>query len=246
MNNVYEKVKHKFSSTKDYNTNSIVQNNVKEQLLDISYKLVENIKISNILNLGIRNMSEPLELYNKFNPKKLDIADLTLANITTENFSKQNINFFELNFDEELHLLNSKYDLIFSNMSFQWSKDLNELIKNLEAKLNEKSVLSFTTLLSDNFYEISKILRVNEMPTRDSVLRIVDNHNLMSLYTDVFYYTLEFHNFSSLIDHLRKTGVHTYTGESSEINFRQIRNLLNKDYSYKLTYHVGLFICYKE
>ncbi|MBK2044131.1 biotin synthase, partial [Allofrancisella guangzhouensis] len=157
--NKYNKIKQNFFYANEYSNNATVQTLVRKQLLNISLEFV-NTPVNNLLCLGVRNTSELLELNNTFQPNTLDIVDLALPNLSNSQiYNVKNISFFELNFDQDLHLLTKSYDLIFSNMSFQWSNNLNNLISNLKRKLNSKSLLAFSTLLSGNFYEITNTLR---------------------------------------------------------------------------------------
>ncbi|QIV94650.1 biotin synthase [Allofrancisella frigidaquae] len=242
----YNKIKQNFFYANEYSNNATVQNLVRKQLLNISLEFV-NTPVNNILCLGMRSTSELLELNNMFQPNTLDIVDLALPNLSNSQVYKdKNINLFELNFDQDLHLLTKNYDLIFSNMSFQWSNNLNNLISNLKRKLNNKSLLTFTTLLSGNFHEISNILRVNKMLSKDTTIKIIKDNKLECLYNKSFYLTLRFENFKKLTTHLKNTGVNTYTGSLNKVSFSTIKNLYKQSNDCKLTYHIGLFICYKE
>ncbi|AJC48973.1 hypothetical protein SD28_04655 [Allofrancisella guangzhouensis] len=244
--NKYNKIKQNFFYANEYSNNATVQTLVRKQLLNISLEFV-NTPVNNLLCLGVRNTSELLELNNTFQPNTLDIVDLALPNLSNSQiYNVKNISFFELNFDQDLHLLTKSYDLIFSNMSFQWSNNLNNLISNLKRKLNSKSLLAFSTLLSGNFYEITNTLRTNKMLPKNTILKTIKDNKLTCLYNRSYYLTLRFDNFKQLTAHLRNTGVNTYTGSLNKVSFSTIKNLYKQSNDCKLTYHIGLFICHKE
>lgn len=148
--NIYDQVKSNFSKAYGYSKNSTVQNQVRQLLLvqTINHsKLVNYNHTDTILNLGVRDFSEPLELSKIFCANKIDVCDIVLpknsANI-------DNINTFKLNFDKDLELISGNYDLVFSNMSFQWSQNLELLIKNISNKLNNRAILAFSIVLDNN------------------------------------------------------------------------------------------------
>lgn len=243
--NKYKNIKDNFSSTDSYTKNAIVQTNVRENLIT---KCLDNLKmrnIKNILNIGVRDISEPIELQNRFLAKQIDVIDLTLENISEQTKNK-NITFHELNFDKDLDKLPQKYDLIFSNMSLQWSKDLNKLLETLNKKLNEQSMFAFSTLLEKNFHELSGIFRINKMLTKESILNLMKKNGLICLYEESYFYKLDFNSFSDLRNHFKSTGITTYTGKNSSSKAFSVRSLIKNKSIYSLTYHVGIFICYKN
>ena len=244
MNN-YECIKTKFSDLDSYDKNAIVQKDVRNNLINRCKNILRENNLESILNIGVRSIDEPIELYNKFSPKKINVADLTLKNISDSKKSR-NISFYELNFDQDLDKLPQNYDLIFSNMSLQWSSNLNKLLQSLEQKLDNQSILAFSTLLEKNFHEIADLLRVNKMLSKESILSYIKNNNLLCLHSESYFQTLNFQTFKDLTNHFKSTGIDTYTGENKNNNLSKIRNLIKTGSSYDLSYHVGLFICYKQ
>ena len=241
----YECIKTKFSHVDYYIKNAIVQKNVRGKLINKCKNILRKNSIESILNIGVRDINEPIDLYNKFSPKKIDVIDLTLKNIDKATKGK-NISFHELNFDYDLDKLSQNYDLIFSNMSIQWSNDLNKLLKVLEQKLNQGSILAFSTLLDENFHEVADIFRVNEMLPKESILKSIKNNSLLCLHVESSFHTLNFKTFKDLTNHFKSTGISTYISEWNNINIHKIRNLIKSNSTYNLSYHVVLFICYKQ
>ena len=244
MNN-YLYIKDKFSNADLYTKNAIVQKDTRENLIDKCQDLLKIDNIESILNIGVRDIDEPIELHNKFSPKRIDVIDLTLKNISKPT-KTENIFFHELNYDQDLYKLPQKYDFIFSNMSIQWSKDLNKLLGILKQKLNEGSTLAFSTLLENNFYELEGIFRINKMLAKTVILNFIKDNGLHCLYEESFFYTLKFETFNDLKNHFKSTGISTYTGKNNSSNAYGIRNLVKNNSTYSLSYHVGLFICSKQ
>lgn len=164
----------------------------------------------------------------------------------TEKFKHTNINTLKLNFDTDLRLLKNSYDLIFSNMSFQWSQDIELLIKNLATKLNNRAILAFSTVLDNNFHQVKDILRINKMHSSSNILDFIRKSNLNCLHHEDLYLDIRFNNFKELTNHLKSTGVNTYTGSNNKPNFSNIKKFLTNTDRINLSYHIGLFICFKE
>lgn len=243
---IYNKVETNFSNANQYTQKSSIQNKVRQLLLaeTLKYsKLLNYNHIHKILNLGVRDLSEPLELNKAFNPNKIDIGDIA----PPQNFNSiKNLNTYKLNFDKDLDIVANDYDLIFSNMSFQWSQDFKSLIENIASKLNNRSILAFSTILDDNFYELKDILRINSMHNKSSILEFIKKANLNCLYDNSFYINQNFNSFKEVINHLKSTGVNTYTGNKASHNYKRIKQLYSDKNQFSLSYHIGLFICFKE
>ncbi|MDE4996805.1 biotin synthase, partial [Francisella tularensis subsp. holarctica] len=79
---------------------------------------------------------------------QIDACDISLSK---NSHIMSNIKMLKINFDKVLRLLKNDYDLIFSNMSFQWSQIIEKLIRNLTKKLYNSEFFYFSTLLVYNF-----------------------------------------------------------------------------------------------
>lgn len=243
---LYNKVEINFSNANQYTQKCSIQNKVRQILLaeTLRYsKLLNYNHIYKILNLGVRDLSEPLELNKTFNPNKIDIGDIAPPQ-NSKNI--KNLNAYKLNFDKDLNIVANDYDLIFSNMSFQWSQNFENLIKNISGKLNNYSILAFSTILDNNFYELKDILRINKMHSKASILEFTKKANLNCIYNNSFYLNKSFNNFREVINHLKSTGVNTYTGNKANFNYKKIKQLYSDQKQFKLSYNIGLFICFKE
>ncbi|WP_150467369.1 biotin synthase [Francisella sp. SYW-9] len=243
---LYNKVEINFSNASQYTQKSSIQNKVRQMLLaeTLRYsKLLNYNHIDKILNLGVRDLNEPLELNKTFNPNKIDIGDIAPPQ-NSKNI--KNLNTYKLNFDKDLNIVGNDYDLVFSNMSFQWSQHFEHLIKNISNKLNNNSILAFSTILDNNFHQLKDILRINRMHSKSATLKFINNSNLTCLYDNNFYINKSFNNFKEVIGHLKSTGVNTYTGNKINYDYKKIKQLYSNQNQFSLSYHVGLFICFKE
>ncbi|MBD5784511.1 biotin synthase, partial [Francisella tularensis subsp. holarctica] len=60
------------------------------------------------------------------------------------------------------------------------------------------------------------------------------------------YLDFRFSNCRELANHLKSTGVNTYSCNDNKQNFSSIRKLCLISNHINLSYHVGLFICFNE
>ena len=65
------------------------------------------------------------------------------------------------------------------------------------------------------------------------------------IYKNQSFSSLHFDNFRDLINHIRDTGVNTYTGSNNNNHIKQVRENLRQNTKQKLTYHIGMFILQK-
>ena len=109
----YDKIKHAFSENiNEYNQLSTTQEKVKQQLISKVSQLANTSVSCKLLNIGIRDIDEPIQLKKVLNVQSIDAIDISLQNIKS---SDSTINLYEMNFDKDLQGLDKKYEIIFIN-----------------------------------------------------------------------------------------------------------------------------------
>ena len=139
------------------------------------------------------------------------------------------------------------YDLIFSNMSFQWSLDLIALIKKIHSILLSDGILAFSIPLSGTFYELN-LGHVNQLFTQDKILDILNEIGFTTIYhysesiTNVFdSVPLALHSIKSIgANCLPQSMNKTLCGKSITEKFFK-----KNEPPYTLTYQIGYFILKK-
>ncbi len=234
----YSIIKNNFAkASSSYISNAIVQKNIQNTLLKSSTFLTN---VNTILNIGIRDISEPNKLSSIFDNAKIDAIDITLDGISTDN---DNISLHQLNYDTELDSLPSEYDLVFSNMSLQWTKDFPSLIKKLRYKIKPNGYLIFSVPIAGNFAELENILRTNSMPKFESIIDILIKNDFYPI-SQKINQEIRFGDFRSMLRHIKKTGINSYTGSQAP-NTAKLRTFIRQNNPTNLTYKAGIFICKK-
>lgn len=217
---------------------------------DKNYKYYdENAHVQKIVAENLLSFFEK----DKFYESILEIGCGTgiLTKKITENFKFKNLYVNDF-FDTQEYIKNISYTrfikgdmdsipfdgctLILSSSVFQWSKDLENLIKKLSATSQE---IGFSIYLKDNLKEIENHFSLAlDYKTEDDILEILKKY-----YSNIKFHSEELAlNFKSPLDalkHLKLTGV---TGLSNGSSFTKIKSYEDT----VLTYKVGYFICKKE
>lgn len=211
-----------------YNKNAIVQ---KETAFILSKFLPEDIgQYKKILELGCGTGFFTRELIKKVSAENLILNDF----YNTEKYFRE-INYKKFLTGDMINFLNEPYDLIVSSSCFQWSNDLEFLIKSISNCTNN---LVFSIYLTGNMQEIKNHFGVglkyhNKEEIEDILRKYFENVNSFEKETILFFDT----PFEAL-QHIKKTG----TSMKTKVPISKIKSYTEK----KLTYRVGCFSATKK
>jgi len=152
--NIKLQIKKNFEkAAKTYNQYGILQHEVGRRLID----RLEIIKINpkNILDLGSGTGYTSKKLIEKFPEANYFLTDLAFNMLDVSRQELADNNIFHINSDmETLPIAENSMDLIFANLSFQWSFNLEKTIKECYKILKPNGLLIFTTLGIDTLWEL--------------------------------------------------------------------------------------------
>lgn len=114
----------------------------------------------NILEIGCGTGIFSEKILKRFPNSKIDLLDISHAMIETSRKklgSNPNLNFIVE--DVESYNPEKKYDLIFSNATFQWMNDQNELFKHLYSILDYGGKIVFSTFGEKTYFELGESLK---------------------------------------------------------------------------------------
>lgn len=212
-----------------YNKNALVQRKTAEKLLNLSKEYFDKRNFESIYEIGcgtgiftrifLKNFkAEKIILNDIFDVKKflqdIDYTKFILKDMDRENFPK--------------------VSLIVSSSVFQWSKNFEELVKNISKSCR---YLVFSIYLEDNLLEIKKHFSISlNYMTAEEIENILKKYfKNIKKERETF-----IENFNSPIEalrHLHNTGVTGF--KKTEI--KKIRSFSSTE----LTYKVGYFLCEK-
>ena len=215
-------IKNEFSKhANEYSSNNIIQ-----QI--IAKSLVRNLKTNpkKILELGCGSG----QIFNYVNwdidfYKAIDFSP-EMCKLHPRN-SKVEVKCYDFDSKEFIEeIKNDSYDLVISSSALQWSKNLDEIVKNLSYITNEINTVLFT---SNTFKTIQNITN-----TKSPILSEKDIKEAFSNYFncefETIMYKLEFDNKKDLFDYIKNSGV---SGEGSSLGFKNAKKLYRE---YNLNY----------
>jgi malonyl-CoA O-methyltransferase len=155
-------------AAKTYDASSLVQQQVGGRLIG----LLKNIRceFNKALDLGCGSGLTTQLLMNTMTFNSMTAIDISnnLIEIAQERLTQPNIHLKIANYDE-LETIDPFFDLIFSNMSLQWSDDFNLLLKKISNHLLSSGVFAFSIPVVGTFCELQSISR-NEYYTHQEVI----------------------------------------------------------------------------
>lgn len=206
-----------------YNENAVVQ---KEAAIILSQFLPENInQYKNILELGCGTGFFTRELVKKISAKNLILNDF----FNTEKYLSE-INYKKFLAGDMQNFLNEQYDFIVSSSCFQWSDDLDFLIKSI-SKCTDNLV--FSIYLAGNMAEIKNHFGVGlKYYSRNEIENILKKYfkNIDSFEKETI---LVFDTPLKALEHIKKTG----TSMKAKVPLSKIKSYTET----KLTYKIGFF-----
>lgn len=206
-----------------YNVNGIVQKKAAETL---SKMLSEDIeKCDNILEIGCGTGFFTRELIKKVRSSSLTVNDL----FDTRNYLND-IQYKEFLHGDMKKFLNKKYDYIVSSSCFQWSDNLDELLKLIS--LCSKNLV-FSIYLKGNMKEIKSHFGVGlKYYNKDEITFMLKRYfkNVSCFEEEI---VLSFDNPFEVLQHIKMTGTALGTG----VPISKIKSYRGT----KLTYKIGYF-----
>ncbi len=145
-----------------YDQNCEVQKAIAQSL---AADLPDNKNISDILEIGCGTGNLTQYLLCLYKNKNLCITDISPAMIdmAKEKLPDKNIKWAV--FDGENPDISQKYDLIVSNMAFQWFEDMDSTIINLSKSLNDGGSLFYSVPSKESFKEWKTTLESLNLPS---------------------------------------------------------------------------------
>lgn len=137
-----------------YDVNCNLQKNVGKRLMELLSPFKTHT--SNIIDLGcgtgiVTEMLAKQTSYANFHA--VDIAEQMLIT------AKKRLNFYQIdvyaNDFENFKNTDTKFDLVFSNLSLHWSLDFPRTLENVKHVMNDQGILAFTIPLQGTFSELN-------------------------------------------------------------------------------------------
>ena len=212
-----------------YNKNAIVQKKVAKKLFELSKKYINKKEFKNIYEIGCGTGIFTRMFLSYFKTDEMVLNDI----YDTRKYLKDiNYNKFILNDMDKENF--SYYEIIISSSVFQWSKNFENLIKNIS---NSCKYLVFSVYLADNLLEIKNHFDISLNYLTVDKIEIILKKYFKNIEKENEIFIEKFNSPIEVLKHLKNTGVTGF--KKTEI--KKIRSFSET----KITYKVGYFLCKK-
>ena len=237
---IKQNIKQSFDKgAKSYENNCDIQRLICHQLVNFFLERKEKItscKGSKGLDLGAGSGILSIELLRFIKFEKLHLIDFSdkMLELAKKKI-KQNFVTYEVTDFETLNEI-EEFNFIFSNMSFHWSKNFNELLKKLLEKISNNTLLFFSIPNSiyfekkESFSNLNNLM--NKLPDIKNLLNELDKTKYF-LESKNITFKENFNNLFSFFYKLRSIGanVNTENKKKSLIRFRKQKTNLSVFYN---------------
>lgn len=174
--------------------------------------------------------------YNGFHALDIAPALLSKAHARLRSFD---IKTYTMDFDH-LSLPHHAFDIIYSNMALQWSKNLPVLFANAQSLLAENGKLAFSLPLTGTFQELQTHCAINALPNYQQIINLLTDcgYSLLTHATENI--ILRFTHPMQALKSIKHIG-------ANYVYQRPHKGLHNKSYfkqmnANQLTYVIGYFV----
>jgi malonyl-CoA O-methyltransferase len=246
---IKQKISYCFSKAANtYDSNAGLQAAVGDRLIQLVFDYINSVDISSVLDLGVGTGLVTSRLLGQLNhTTQLTVCDLSYAMLTHtrarfNNLNTNHISYFQADFDKLPLSNNSGFDLIFSNMSLQWSENLFNLIDRLKSLLSDRGVLALSIPLEFTHPKIKLPYSLNYQP--DFLYEFFKTNHEANYVSNVI--TWPFDSLYDFIQFYKKTGANLCFGENkSDINISRENILSLKTKLGAVSLEVGFLILRK-
>jgi len=237
---IKSKIKKSFDKgSRNYENNCDIQRLICHQLVNFFLERKEKFIIYDDikgLDLGAGNGILSIELLKFIKFEKLHLIDFSEKMLElAKKKIKQNFVTYEVADFDYLNEID-KFNLIFSNMSFHWSKNFNALLKKLLEKVSNKTLLFFSIPNSISFEKKQSFPNLdnlmNKFPDSENILNKLDK-NKYFLESKNIIFKENFNNLLSFFYKLKSIGanINTENKKKSLIRFRKQKSNLSVFYN---------------
>ena len=189
--------------------------------------------------MGAGNGILSIELLKFIKFEKLHLIDFSdkMLELAKKKIKREFVTYEVTDFDDFNEI--DKFNLIFSNMSFHWSKNFNVLLKKLLKKISNNTILFFSIPNSISFEKKESFSNLNNLmnkfPDIKNLLNKLDKNKYL-LESKNIIFKENFNNLLSFFYKLRNIGanINTENRKKSLIRFRNQKSNLSVFYNINL------------
>ena len=242
------KIKSNFdNAAKNYHNFSDVQKFAATELLKYLNNLNYDFHNKKIIDIGCGNSI--LSKIINTNIVNLDISrKMLLSNDDNSLKVQADMDFLPIKLEY--------FDLVISNFSFQWSRNLAELIAKLACNISRDKMLIFAIPNSNSINELKYASRLsncnfsfNELPSHSDIYKFVSKENFRIIKNKQVEYFEEYDDPIAALKKIKKIGANysnkltPYINKSNLKLFTNYRN--NSKDNFTLNWSISIFICVK-
>ena len=216
-----------------YDDNAVVQRKIGLQMIQMIKETP-----TNILDIGCGTGYLTNNLKNIYPNANIMGIDISTNMISYAKSLYNNIKFIEMDF--ESLKLDKKFDLIYSNMAFQWSYNLKQVFQDIHKYIAKNGILLFSIPLKGSFKNLPQSF-VMDLPDHNLVLDYLQTSGY-----EIYDFTyveeiLKFDSIASAIKHIKSTGASCNI--KSQKNLSLLRSIYNNPI--ELNYKIGIYTACK-
>lgn len=245
MINKYKITKNFSKAAHTYHDHAIIQKHVAEKLINIIPALSTDAP-NTILEIGCGTGFLTQLLHTHYPHAHITATDISSEMILqAQNLFPNQADLIEFAcHDGEHYPFTDSFDLIASNMTFQWFQSLESTLMTYQEHLKKKGYIAFSTLMGDSFYEWYESLLLAGAETISPIKSDpLPNH---FTYKTVERFTLreDYHDGYALLRHIKAIGAHSGANNKplKKATLDKACQIFSEQFNNMITYDVILAI----
>jgi malonyl-CoA O-methyltransferase len=238
---------HKHHIARNFNRAAHTYDLAADLQFNIGQNLIDKIKlyaVQNLMDVGVGTGSLSSTLKKHFSLSQHYYVDIAYDMLQVCQQRDEDVSIICADFDA-LPFADGVFDLVFSNMSLQWSLNLSATLKQLENCLAQQGILAISLFTAGTLKELNDLYPINHFYSHADILQFLNQAGLTVIETEQASYFRKYTPVADLLRFLKQTGANYVISSDSKVSSLKHRYLMAQKREIEEIFNVSYVVAQK-